>query len=74
MSGTLSPARRAALTCAVLASIAIATSAAARAAGDTIVVNGTVLAPNAVAQVDQRTYVALRPEGEALENRPIRGP
>jgi hypothetical protein len=66
MSATLNLARRTALICAALASIAIVTSAVSRAAGDTIVVNGTHLAPDAVAQVDQRTYVALRPVGEAL--------
>lgn len=55
---------------AVLASLAIGllvgSRPAASAAADTIVVNGSRLAPDAVAQVGGRTYVALRPVGQAL--------
>ncbi|HLN46795.1 MAG TPA: copper amine oxidase N-terminal domain-containing protein, partial [Magnetospirillaceae bacterium] len=46
--------------------ILVATIVPAKAADDAIVVNGTRLPADAVAQVDGRTYVALRPVGEAL--------
>ncbi len=54
------------LAAASAALILVATIVPAKAADDAIVVNGTRLPADAVAQVDGRTYVALRPVGEAL--------
>jgi len=51
---------------AVAALTIVSTALPTAAAGDSIVVNGTHLPADAVASVGGRTYVALRPVGEAL--------